>query len=190
MTMPAVYASIPVPERIAPGVNALDTLPPGTRGLDFHAIAYVIVDWRAKIRDDDIIMNNCARCVLGQLFWRYTDAPDHLRKNPKGCDFETKYEPSITNGFETRAKEPYSDLAAEWAFYLGQCRDARVALLGGLSPFDRWCVKSNLQHAETEGRDAIVARLRVNGYYKLAAAVEISTLDPAATLQREERTVP
>jgi len=41
-----------------------------------------------------------------------------------------------------------------------------------LSPFERWMVKSNLEHVKTEGLEKIVNTLRANGYYRIADAVE------------------
>jgi len=45
-----------------------------------------------------------------------------------------------------------------------------------LSPFERWMVKSNLEHAKTQGMDFIVSVLRANGYLRVAAAVRLEYL--------------
>lgn len=42
----------------------------------------------------------------------------------------------------------------------------------GLSGFDRWCVRSNLEHAADQGLESILAQLRANGYPSTAAHVE------------------
>jgi len=41
-----------------------------------------------------------------------------------------------------------------------------------LSAFEKWMVKSNLQYVKAEGVAAVVARLKANGYSKVAAAVQ------------------
>lgn len=41
-----------------------------------------------------------------------------------------------------------------------------------LNPFEQWMVKSNLQYIEAEGVEAVVNRLRVQGYNRVADAVE------------------
>lgn len=41
-----------------------------------------------------------------------------------------------------------------------------------LSPFEQWMVKSNLEHAKTQGLKSVVNQLRANGYPQIAAAVE------------------
>lgn len=44
-----------------------------------------------------------------------------------------------------------------------------------LSPFEAWMVKQNVEHAQTEGIDSVVARLEGNGYHRVAAAVRADT---------------
>jgi hypothetical protein len=41
-----------------------------------------------------------------------------------------------------------------------------------LSPFDRWMVQRNLEYAKTEGVETVVARLRAQGYDRVASAVQ------------------
>jgi hypothetical protein len=44
-----------------------------------------------------------------------------------------------------------------------------------LSPFEKWMVKQNIDHATTEGITTVLARLRENGYHRVANAVEQAT---------------
>jgi hypothetical protein len=41
-----------------------------------------------------------------------------------------------------------------------------------LDAFDRWMVKQNIEHAKAEGLEPVVARLKANGYHRVALAVE------------------
>lgn len=43
-----------------------------------------------------------------------------------------------------------------------------------LDPVEQWMVKSNLQYIEAEGVETVVNRLRVQGYDRVANAVEQS----------------
>lgn len=40
------------------------------------------------------------------------------------------------------------------------------------NPFDRWMVARNVEYAESEGVDKVAARLRAQGYNRVADAVE------------------
>jgi len=41
-----------------------------------------------------------------------------------------------------------------------------------LTPFEQWMVKSNLAYVAAEGIDVVVARLRANGYNRVADGVQ------------------
>jgi hypothetical protein len=41
-----------------------------------------------------------------------------------------------------------------------------------LDAYERWMVKSNLEYIKTEGLEVVVARLRANGYNRVANVVE------------------
>lgn len=40
-----------------------------------------------------------------------------------------------------------------------------------LSPFDRWMVQQNRRYVKTEGLDAVITRLKQQGYHRVASAV-------------------
>jgi hypothetical protein len=42
---------------------------------------------------------------------------------------------------------------------------------GNLDGFDRWMVKRQVEHAKRLGVEQVLARLRAQGYFKVAAAV-------------------
>jgi hypothetical protein len=42
---------------------------------------------------------------------------------------------------------------------------------GNLDGFDRWMVKRNVEHTKREGVERVLARLKAQGYFKVAAAV-------------------
>ncbi len=41
-----------------------------------------------------------------------------------------------------------------------------------LGPFEQWMVKSNMRYIPEEGVEVVVARLRANGYDRIARAVQ------------------
>ncbi len=47
-----------------------------------------------------------------------------------------------------------------------------------LGPYERWMVKSNLEHVRSEGVASVAAQLRANGYPSIAAAVEAESVTP------------
>jgi hypothetical protein len=79
--------------------------------------------------------------------------------------------------------EYHNETAAEFVEFRGQQIEAinRLENSKTLDPFSQWMVKQNVQYATTEGVDAVVARLRVQGYKLVADHVLLTVSQMKAT---------
>jgi len=56
-----------------------------------------------------------------------------------------------------------------------------------LDAVELWMVKSNLEYVKAEGLETVVARLRANGYNRVAAGVEAAVKDEIAEVRADAR---
>lgn len=105
MTEPLTFPD--VPERVARGAALLDEMHP---------------DWPSMIIPEALALESCKRCVLGQMFGDFNDAPDELQQAARelGFDIDADHLPpaegtpsSLAQRLE-RGKQEYIALTEEW----------------------------------------------------------------------------
>ena len=65
-------------------------------------------DWAKQINTDELMMDSCVMCVLGQLFGNYFDAPTSLRM------YSDKYGFDIESGTPRVGQVSYEQLDEAW----------------------------------------------------------------------------
>lgn len=94
-----------VRERVARGAAALDRAFGGSRA------------WRERIRLDDLAMEHCDQCILGQVFGDYFGGMERLVGSFSAS--YAVYTVAYDHGFTADTEYEYEQLAAEWRRVVG-----------------------------------------------------------------------
>ena len=106
-----------------------------------------------------------------------------LRGSPHPAMGTIAFHPSLTVGrFRPATEQDFNDFGVVFhPDYL-----AVDSLNRPLDPVEKWMAEMNLQYVENEGIDVVVARLRANGYDRVASVVQDTHLIGVTAQQTED----